>query len=55
MGFGLVIGFTEHLQIVTTGNYSAVANSHTTQGVLRLLSLLSLHQSLSGNGFQRLR
>jgi hypothetical protein len=30
-GFGLVTGFTEHLQIVTTSNYSAVANSHTLQ------------------------
>jgi hypothetical protein len=31
MGFGLVIGFTEHLQIVTTSHYSAIANSHTLQ------------------------
>jgi hypothetical protein len=30
-GFGLVIGFTKYLQIVTTSNYSAVANSHTLQ------------------------
>jgi hypothetical protein len=28
-GFGLVTGFTEHLQIVTTSNYSTIANSHT--------------------------
>jgi hypothetical protein len=28
-GFGLVIGFTELLQNVTTSNYSAIANSHT--------------------------
>jgi hypothetical protein len=27
----LVIGFIEHLQIVTTSNYSAIANSHTLQ------------------------
>jgi hypothetical protein len=28
-GFGLVIGFVEDLQIVTTTNYSAITNSHT--------------------------
>jgi hypothetical protein len=30
-GFGLVIGFTDYLQIVTTSNYSAIANSHNLQ------------------------
>jgi hypothetical protein len=30
-GFRLVTGFTEPLQIVTTSNYSAIANSHTQQ------------------------
>jgi hypothetical protein len=29
--FGLVIGFIEHLQNVTTSNYSGIANSHTLQ------------------------
>jgi hypothetical protein len=29
MGFILVIGFIEHLQIVTTSTYSSIANSHT--------------------------
>jgi hypothetical protein len=31
MGFELVIGFTDHLQDVTTSNYTAIANSHTPQ------------------------
>jgi hypothetical protein len=30
-GFGLVIGLNKHLQIVTTSNYSAIANSHILQ------------------------
>jgi hypothetical protein len=30
-GFGLVIGFIEYLQVVTTCNYSAIANSRTQQ------------------------
>jgi hypothetical protein len=29
--FGFVLGFFEHLQNVTTSNYSAVAKSHTLQ------------------------
>jgi hypothetical protein len=31
MGFGLVIGFIEYLQIVTTSNYSASTRLHTQQ------------------------
>jgi hypothetical protein len=31
MEFELVIGFIEHLQIVTTSEYSAIANSHNPQ------------------------
>jgi hypothetical protein len=27
----VVLGFVENLQIVTTSNYSAIANSHTQQ------------------------
>jgi hypothetical protein len=31
MGFELVIGFIQRLQIVTKSNYSAIANSHNLQ------------------------
>jgi hypothetical protein len=34
-GFGLVIGFIDYLQIVTTSNFSAIANSHTLQFTTR--------------------
>jgi hypothetical protein len=27
--FGLLIGFIDHLQVVTTSIYNAIANSHT--------------------------
>jgi hypothetical protein len=31
MGFGLVIAFIEHLQIVTTRKYTAIVNLHILQ------------------------
>jgi hypothetical protein len=55
MRFGLVIWFIEHLQIVTTSNYSTIANSHCAiyySTYVSLLSLLCFHQ-LSGNDFQQ--
>jgi hypothetical protein len=48
-GFGLVTGFADHLQFVTTGNYSSVINSHTTINTSSQSAYL--HQSFSGNGF----
>jgi hypothetical protein len=52
MGFGLIIGFIEHLQFVTTSKYNAVANSlyHVASHVF---SLLYLHRLSPGNGLQR--
>jgi hypothetical protein len=39
--FGLVIGFNDHLQVVTTINYNAVPDFHTTLNA-NLFSLSSL-------------
>jgi hypothetical protein len=55
MGFGMVIRVIELLEVVTTSNYSAIANSPTQQFTTpctKSSQLLCLHQS-SGNGFQR--
>jgi hypothetical protein len=58
-GFVLEIVFIEPLQIVTTSKAYAVTVLHVLQkslsDTLGLLSLLCVHQSLSGNGFQRCR
>jgi hypothetical protein len=43
MGFGLLIGFTDHLQVITTNNYHTIADIHTTNhSTLSLLSLFPL-------------
>jgi hypothetical protein len=53
---GLVTGFIGHLQIVTTSNYSAIANSHTqqftTERIKSSQSSMS-HLSLLGDGSQQ--
>jgi hypothetical protein len=52
MGFILVAGYIEHLQIGTTRNYSTLANSHNLQFTTAnttSLSLLCFHQSLPGD------
>jgi hypothetical protein len=54
-GFELIIGFIKYLLVITTSNYSAIANSHTlefTTARINYFSLLCLHQSLSCSGFQ---
>jgi hypothetical protein len=47
-GLGLVIGYIEHLQIITISNYSTIANSHILQ--FMLYTNLSLLQSLPSDG-----
>jgi hypothetical protein len=54
-GFGLVMRFIEILENVTTNNYNTIVNPHTLQFTTahtKSSSLLYLHRSLSGNGFQ---
>jgi hypothetical protein len=56
-GFGFVIGFIEHLEIIRTSNYDRFTNSHIlhfAKLVLSLRKVLCLHR-LSGSCFQRHR
>jgi hypothetical protein len=48
-----MIGFIEKLRIVTKSNYIVIANPHCLQFTTALhLSLLCLHKSLHGDGYQ---
>lgn len=52
MGLGLVIGLIEHLQIITTSNYSIITNSHALLGavVSAYANSLSLCIALDSHG-----
>jgi hypothetical protein len=55
-GILLVIKFIEHLEFVTTRNYSNIVNSHIMQFTTarkKYFNRLCIHQSLPGNGCQR--
>jgi hypothetical protein len=47
-----LIGFIEHLQLITTKNYNAIASSRTCLLITGLAKSFCLHQSLPGNGSQ---
>jgi hypothetical protein len=51
MGFGLIIGFINHLQVVTTNNYYTIADLHNLQSphtnILSLLTLVFTIRSLA--------
>jgi hypothetical protein len=34
LGFGLVAGYTEHLELVTTSNYNSFMDLHTPQVIV---------------------
>jgi hypothetical protein len=53
MGFELVIGFIARLEITTTNNYSAIANSHILQFTIERVesSRSACLRRLSYNGF----
>jgi hypothetical protein len=45
--FGLVIGFTEHLQNITTNNYDSLTELHTPKITVTTAHLKSSHSSLT--------
>jgi hypothetical protein len=49
-----VIGFIEHLQIVTISNYSAIANSQTSQFTIAHTKNFQIAVSSSAVAWQRL-
>jgi hypothetical protein len=46
MGFGMLTGFIEHLQIITTTNYSAITNSHNQQFIMACTTLSKKYPTL---------
>jgi hypothetical protein len=47
MGFRLVIGFIDHLQVITTNNYYTVTDFHTTNHSTLIFSVYFHWSSLS--------
>jgi hypothetical protein len=54
MGFGLVTGFVNHLQVVTTNNYYTIADLHNLQSLhtdllILFLLIFAIHFLATGN------
>jgi hypothetical protein len=57
MGFAMVIGFTEHLEYVTTSSCNSFMGLHSLQitALQQTYSLPHLHRALPSNGYQQCR